>query len=434
MIFLRIATRRIAIVVLATFVATSSTAQQPEKTDKDLPATRTTFAVDFDVKIVPSEKSAEVVIRLGADAAPVEWLLLRADPMRHQGFEADGELTQSSEGWTWHPPKRGGELRFTFSIDHLRSEGSYDSRSAKRWAIFRGDDLVPQIRIRTDPIAHSKSRLRLQLPEGWSAALPYRKNRDGSYQLNDPRSRFDRPAGWFVIGELGAVRERFDNLRLTIAGPAGHGARRMDLLALLRWTMPSIRELFGKLPDRLLVVTAADPMWRGGLSGTKSIYLHADRPLIEDDSTSPMLHELVHTLMRAKAGRGGDWIVEGLAEYYSLELLRRSGTLSQKRYVDALEKLKTKAAGADKLRVKSVDSSTRARAVLVMREIDEAIRSNTENLASLDDVVQILAGADRAVVTSQFREACEQVAGESIGSIFDRVVPPLPSKTTAKAQ
>lgn len=412
--------RRAVAGLLASLLAASSTLAQPRA------AERITFDVTFDAKIIPSEKSAEVEIQLGADATPVEWLLFRADPMRHQGFQADGKLTQIGDDWEWRPPRGGGKLRFTFSIDHLRSEGSYDSRSAKRWAIFRGDDLVPQVRIRTDPIAYSESRLRLQLPEGWSAALPYAKTTNGVYRITDPRRRFDRPAGWFVLGELGAVRETFEETRLTIAGPAGHGARRMDLLALLRWTLPSMRHFFGGLPRRLLVVTASDPMWRGGLSGTNSLFVHADRPLIAEDSTSPLLHELVHTLMRARAGKGGDWIVEGLAEHYSLEALRRSETLSASRHEKALDRITRKAEDGGKLRVASVDAATRARAMLVLREIDAAIREKSEGRKSIDDAVRQVIGEDDPIVTSRFREACEEAAGGSLASIFDRVAPDEP--------
>ncbi len=390
---------------------------------------RVIFKTTFDVKIVPSEKSAEVVIRLGSDAAPVEWMLFRADPTRHQGFKADGALKQIGDDWEWRPPRGGGALRFTFSIDHRRNEGNYDSRCAKRWAIFRGDDLIPQVRIRTHPIAYSESYLRLQLPEGWSAALPYAKTANGTYRVTDPRSRFDRPAGWFVIGKLGAARETVEGARLTIAGPVGHGARRMDLLALLRWTLPSMRQLFGDLPKRLLIVTASDPMWRGGLSGTNSLFIHADRPLIQEDSTSPLLHELMHTLMRARAGSDGDWIVEGLAEHYSLEALLRSGTLSARRHEAALERIARKARGSGPLRVSSVDAATRARAVLVLREIDAEIRKMTGGERGLDDVTRLLSESDRAIVTSQFREVCEEVAGASMAAIFNRVAPPVAPKS-----
>ena len=40
----------------------------------------------------------------------------------------------------------------------------------------------------------------------------------------------------------------------------------------------------------------------------------------------PLLHEVMHAMLGIHATSGDDWIVEGLAEFYSLELLRLSGT------------------------------------------------------------------------------------------------------------
>jgi len=171
----------------------------------------------------------------------------------------------------------------------------------------------------------------MRVPEGWSVAVPYKRQPDGSYAVDHPARRFDRPTGWMAVGKLGIVRERVAGTSVAIAGPVGHGQRRLDQLALLRWTLPTLGEILQPLPDRLLVVGAGDPMWRGGLSGPRSAYLHSDRPLIAEDGTSPLLHELVHTALRTRSGPGGDALVEGLAELYSVELLARSRTVSRKR-------------------------------------------------------------------------------------------------------
>ncbi len=378
------------------------------------------FSVLYDVGLVASEKSAHVEIRLGPDSAPLEWIRFRIDPLRYRAFEADGELVEVEGGLEWRPPRGGGRLRYVFSIDHLRNDEAYDARCAKSWAIFRGEDLVPRMRIRTDPIARTESRLRLRLPEGWSAALPYRRLRNGDYAIVEPRTRFDRPTGWFAFGKLGVVREKLEGTRISIAGPAGQGIRRMDLLALLKWTLPSLSELFGGLPKRLQIVAAGDPMWRGGLSGPRSVYLHVDRPLIGEDSTSPLLHELVHALMRARAGSGGDWVVEGLAELYSIEILHRAQTLSDARYEAALDAIRERARAGGRLRVSHVDGDTRARAVVVMLEFDAAIRDASGGARSLDDVVRRLASVSGAITTERFRGVVTEVAGRDLGSIFSK--------------
>ncbi len=126
-----------------------------------------------------------------------------------------------------------------------------------------------------------------------------------------------------------------------MASPEGSGLRSNDVLAFTRWTLPSLVEVFPQFPARLLIVSGAPDMWRGGLSGAASIYLHADRPLISQNGTSSLLHEMVHVASGLHGTGGADWIVEGLAEYYSLELLRRSNTISEQRFDAALRRLRS---------------------------------------------------------------------------------------------
>jgi hypothetical protein len=382
------------------------------------------FDATFEVTLVPSEKSAHVEIQLGSGSEAVEWLRFDIDPNRYRSIEADGELGEVEGRLEWRPPAGGGSFRYIFSIDHLRDEGAYDSRCTKSWAIFRGQDLVPRVRIRTDPIARSRSNMRLILPEGWSAAVPYPRFRGGRYSLKDSRSRFDRPSGWFAFGQLGVVRESMGDTQISIAGPARQGARRMDLLALMKWTLPALADVFGELPSRLNVVVAGDPMWRGGLSGPRSVFLHSDRPLIDPDATSPILHELMHSLMHARSGEDGNWIVEGLAEFYSIALLHRTKTISDSRYESRVEQFRSRgSAPSATLKGRINGTNSRAKAVVAMIEIDEAIRSATEGANSLDEVVRILTEADEPVTTQGFRAAAEGVAGRELSAVFERVGP-----------
>ncbi|MCZ7620746.1 MAG: hypothetical protein M5U32_21410 [Myxococcota bacterium] len=269
-----------------------------------------TYDVDYEVRIVPTERSARVTIRITDPSNGLLSLRFRHDPERHVGFSGDGDVLVEDQWVAWTPPKLGGRLRYTVRIDHLRNAESYDSRSTRHWALLRGDALVPPASVRTDRMAHSVSKLRLRLPEGWSAVLPYERVADGLYAIDNPRRRFDRPVGWMLFGRLGVVRERVAGTRIAIGGPVGQGMRRKDQLALLRWTLPALREI-APLPERIAIVGAADPMWRGGLSGPNSAYLHASLPLISEDGTSPLLHEMVHVWMGARSGADGDWIVEG---------------------------------------------------------------------------------------------------------------------------
>jgi hypothetical protein len=273
--------------------------------------------------------------------------------------------------------------------------------------------------VRTIVGAESVARLRLRVPDGWSAALPYERLSDGTYAIADPRRRFDRPTGWMVAGKIGVLRERIAGSRVAVAGPVGQHLRRHDILALLRWTLPTLRHIIGELPDRILVVGAGDPMWRGGLSGPKSVFIHADRPLISTDLSSPILHELMHSVMAARAGPDGDWVVEGLAELYSLELLVRSKTVSRRRHAKAVARLQQVGRSVSRLAVEEAGGPVTARAVIALREIGEKIEAATEGASGMDDVLKRLCAERGVMTTERFRTTVEAVAGQQL-SLFAR--------------
>jgi hypothetical protein len=382
-------------------------------------------AYDFTVtaRVVPTERAAHVTLELGVGAELVDWIRFRVDPQRQILFRGDGEIESDGARVTWTPPRKGGSLRYVFRIDHLRDERRYDARCAKSWAIFRAEDLVPRARISTADGAVSKTRLRLRVPEGWGVATPYVKLRGGDYQIENPRRRFDRPLGWIITGHLGVLREDVSGVRVAIAGPRDQGVRRQDMLALLRWTMPTLREALGQAPERLLIVSAGDPMWRGGLSGPGSLYLHAQRPLIESDGTSPLLHEVMHTALRLRPGNDGDWAIEGLAEYYSLQTLVRSGTLSRERGEAAYESLAKRGREAEHLRSRTISGAGTARAVTVLRALDGRIRDTTDQTRSLDDVVRLLVREGGVVTTERVQKLAEQVSGQNLADFFKSQVP-----------
>jgi hypothetical protein len=409
----------------ATILAPAAGAQTGEvpatATEETAPAPpKVTYDVDYEVRIVPTERSARVSIRIDDPQNGLLSLRFSHDPERHLDFTGDGDVLVEERWVAWTPPKLGGRLRYTVRIDNLRNEHSYDSRSTRHWALLRGDALVPPARVRTDQMAHGISRLRLRLPEGWSAVLPYRRLADGRYEIDNPRRRFDRPVGWMLFGRLGVLRERIAGARVAIGGPVGQGMRRQDQLAMLRWALPSLREI-APLPERIAIVGAADPMWRGGLSGPNSAYLHASLPLISEDGTSPLLHEMVHVWMGARSGTDGDWAVEGLAELYALEALARSRTISKRRYERALERLERKGRGVRSVvATPHASGAVTARAVGLLRDLDEEIRAATDDAKSLDDVVREIVASPEAVSLAYFRALCEQVAGGPLADFFSR--------------
>lgn len=393
------------------------------KTDSD----QRVYDVVYEARLLPSKGLARVAIQVD-ESGLLHRLSFNFDPQRAFRFQADGEVRVDGSHLVWELPETGGRLRYSVKVDHLRESAEYDARSTPAWALFRGSDLFPPSASRTVPGASARASLRLRLPESWTAETPFVRDEDGSYRLEQEDRRLDRPAGWMVAGkDLTVRRSSIAGVRVTIAGPADQGLRSRDVMLLLRLTLPELREIAGALPERLLIVGAGDPMWRGGLSGPGSLYLHTDRPLIEQDGSSPLLHEVLHAVMHAVSGAGGDWIVEGIAEYYSLELLLRSGGVGEEGHRESLERLSRRAADVEALATPRADRDVTARAVLVLDGLDQRIREATNGEKSLDDVVRALVGRREPVTSDSFRALVRQVAGAEVADSL-----PLPPESSRR--
>jgi hypothetical protein len=417
-------TRALALAVCAALLLQTARAEELAGPPRPAPFPVRPYDLTFDARFQPSERTARVTVRIGgAEPDLVHSVVLHIEPERHRDFKGDGTVAVEGARVTWTPPKAGGALHYTFSIDHLRDVRAYDAHFAENWALFRGDDLVPPARVRTADGARAHARLRLRLPDGWKAATPFEREPDGRYRIDNPRRSFDRPTGWILLGHLGILREKIGGSRVSIAAPVGQRARRDDMLALLRWTLPALKKVLGELPPRLLVTSAGDPFWRGGLSGPGSIFVHAERPLITPDVTSPLLHELMHAALGLRSGKGGDWVVEGLAELYSLELLVRSKTISKKRYHKALDALAARGVGVAALDVDAATGATTARAAAELHALDRELRRGSDERISLDDVVRQLAAERGTVTTDRFRAIVDHVAGRSLGAFFRARIP-----------
>ena len=377
---------------------------------------RPSYRVLYTAWIKPGNPVATVRIRLASHPEWVRWMRFRVDPTRYRDFKASGRLKIEGDQVVWTPPREDAWLQYRVNLESQRDVGRYDGRVTESFALFRADDLVPPVHLDMQDGTQSRAKLKLELPEGWSAATPFPRYASGRLEIDNPLRLFDRPTGWILVGKLGVRREKIGGTQVAIAAPTGHGVRRLDMLTFFRFTLPTLQKIFPDFPERLLVVSAGDPMWRGALSGPSSLFVHADRPLISENGTSTFIHELVHVAMRARSGEGADWLVEGLAEYYSLEVLRRSGAISERRYAKAQARLAEWAKQAGPLESAHSQGAVTARAVGVMRAVDAEIRRARNNQASLDDVVRLLPrGA--AVSVAGFRAVAERVAGRPLMSL-----------------
>lgn len=298
------------------------------------------YAIDFTARLDPNSGTAAVSLHVTQDKHLLRTLKLRAPAELFADFQANGgSVERSADRVTWTIPETGGTLHYSATLNVPKGSG-FDARSTADWALLRFEDLLPPLHSRARKGSKSKFTVTLSGPPDWSFETRYGRWQGKPLRIRTTDKNLDRPTGWLLAGKLGVRREPIEGMDVTVAAPTGTRFPRIPTLAFLRWTMPDFAAVFPKLPERLLIVSGDDAMWRGALSGPESLFLHRARPLISENGTSPLLHELVHVATRMSAATGDDWIVEGLAEYYSLEILRRSDGLSQRRFDAALDDMR----------------------------------------------------------------------------------------------
>lgn len=375
-----------------------------------------TYRIDYTITLKANEPRADVSIAVGRGG------LLRAldfeiKPTRHHDLAVSaGTLTRDGNRARWVIPASGGTLTLASTIPHQRRGDGYDAIATDRFALFRGDDLVPAASARVRKGALSEAHLRFVVPANWSVETGWPRARDGSFTIDNRERGFDRPVGWMLAGDLGVRRDVIGDTRVAVAAPVGSGLRRMDVLTFMNFVWPEIERAFADTPPKILLVGAGEPMWRGGLSAPNSVFLHAERPLVSENGTSTLIHELVHVVTRIRGTDGDDWIAEGLAEFYAIELMRRAGGLGETRYRDVREWLVAFSRDVRSLKARRASSEVTARAVLLFQALDDEIERATDGAKNLDDVTRALM-KKREVSLDDLRRAADAAAGRKVRSL-----------------
>lgn len=373
------------------------------------------YQVAYSAEFRPVDGHALARIEVVQRGGRLRLLDFNAPPGRYLEFSGNGDVTRSGDRVIWKVPAEGGVLRYRTPVNNRRGD-SFDALMTADHVLMRLDDLFPPARARTLVGSASEATLLLSGPAGWSFESGYGRA-DRPRAVTNAERRFVRPVGWLVAGNLGVRRDTISDRAIVVAAPKGSGLRRLDVLAFLNWTLPELLAIAPDFPHRLLIVGGSEQMWRGALSAPNSIYLHPARPLVSENATSTLLHELVHVAMSAAPVAGDDWIAEGLAEYYSLTLLQRSGGISQRRYQTALADLRE---WSERDQGGLADPSTgadTAYAVMLFRELDLEL---TAAGRSLDTVVsQLFAGED---ISCARLEQLVSIELQGVSRVLSRVI------------
>jgi len=407
------------VAVAACGVETSESADGPVERD---------YGAHYSVRIDPLESAAEVSLEIRQPRGLLLELRFPALGDAVSNFSGDGELMINDNALRWLPPASGGKLSWRVRIAHRRGENAYDAWLGPKWGMFRAEDIIPRARTRSLKGSVSKTTLSLDLPAGWSAVTEY-SNVSNPIRIDRQDRRFDQPTGWILVGNIGVRREIIAGVRVAVAGPQGHSVRRMDMLALLNWTLPELVELIQQPLTRLTIVSAGEPMWRGGLSAPASLYIHADRPLISENATSTLMHEVFHAAVSIRAEDGADWIVEGLAEYYGLELLKRGAAISIQRHNIAITEQAEWAGDAEGLCGETSTGPTTALAVTMFHALDEEIRDKTDGAANLDNLLRQVLATREPIDTARLSEIAARLIGEPSDALHIDKLPGCPRIT-----
>ena len=372
--------------------------------------------LDYHVRLLPKNDQAEVRLTLAQGSAVRSLDFDLGDGSHYSDFKADGQWQLTSGKavrGVWRPAVDKASLTYRVNINHERKNGSFEARMTPSWALMRGDDLVPPARLDQQDGIELASHLEFELPGGWkSVETAWPRIGQNKFRIDNPSRLFDRPTGWMLAGQLGSRRTRLGETEVTVASPLGQGMRRMDVLTLLTFVWPQVQALYPRHPGKLLIVGANDPMWRGSRSAHESIYLNSRLPLVSESGSSALVRELVQLFGRINGTKRSDWINEGFAEYYAIELVRRAGGMSDERYESLHGKLVRTSQKVTTLRSDRVNPAQVARAVVLLQELDREIRLKTHNKRSLDDVLR---GAMQQgeIDTQAFVQLSESVIGGS---------------------
>ncbi|AVP97847.1 hypothetical protein C7S18_11865 [Ahniella affigens] len=375
------------------------------------------FDVQYIVEPLPASDQLRVSIALGNGHDLVKEVTLKFDAKRFSQLKANAGLSIGQGSAVWVPTGSAPSLSYLVKVTHRKDQDSYNARMTPKWALFRGDKVFPGIKARLKKGARSRATMRFKMPADWTNVdAGYLRRQDDSFLIDNPERHFDRPVGWIIAGQVGTRRDQLGLTEVSVAAPKGDPLDRMDALTFINFAWPTIESAFGKTPPKILIAGAGDPMWRGGLSASNSLFLHSERPLVSENATSTLLHELTHVVTRIRGKERSDWIAEGIAEFYSIELSYRAGGMTETRYAAVHQDLRQWGKPVTSLRGDHSTGPQTARAVQLLKAVDTEIRTRTKGKKDLDDVTRILR-AGRKVSTADFIKACETVAGGKLDAL-----------------
>lgn len=240
------------------------------------------YTLKYKLEFEPDAERAKVTLLIDKGELLRQYRFKNTE-QRYANVKGNGKVTVTNDEVIWDLPEGEAWLSFQAKVSHQKTPGKYDALMTKDWAIFRGDDLFPSGPTTEVPGAYAEATLDVVLPQGWSGVeTGWPRIKGNSFRINNPDRLFDRPVGWFIVGNLGTRRAKVGKTAIAVSAPLKSGVKRMEILTFMNFVWPEVQKAFDTKPKKLLMVAMGDPMWRGGLSASNSLFLHTDRPLVSE--------------------------------------------------------------------------------------------------------------------------------------------------------
>ncbi|MHB8584827.1 MAG: hypothetical protein ACYDDF_03185 [Thermoplasmatota archaeon] len=320
--------------------------------------------------------------------------------------------------------------------EEVGSTGQYYTYRGANWGLIKAESFsIPFSFTYTEGAEPTfDARVHFVLPTNWNATAPW--SREATPQTFDLAPGQALPRGFVAVGPFSeqVYDEGGREVRYVRLGAPGTFEARMP--NLLDLATPWQEHIYGNHPGPiLLVISAPDPMLRGGLGGYDSMYVH------ESSDLRTVAHEFTHVWQRFggldDANDSSIWIPEGLAELDGTLSLLVTGdwTLGQ---VNQFFQGDAQNASVAPFSTTSLAHSTYENAAervpyvkgaLVLEYLDEQIQSCTRGRYGLPDVLQVVnANADAGpasasiLTNEQFLATLNHVTSCNFTNLFQALV------------
>lgn len=365
---------------------------------------------------------------------------------------ASGEAANVSSVPGVDTPLRLSDGGFSFEVDSDEEAFAYDMRvtepafrpgeylayAGPDFALFKAESLQLTFRYSYyDAVPFvNETTVRFDLPAGWRSAAPWERIGADAYRLADDSVQ---PRGYVVAGRILHEESRaVGGKTLQYVRLGEPGAYEDGMWSYIEKATPYYGAVYGDgVGDRVLLVNAPDPMFRGGLGGTDSFFVH------ERVDLRTVAHEYAHVYQlfaTIETPPGSSlWLHEGDAEYHSALSLAAAGVWTPSEvdlFLDEAQRDRRDAALAaarlpDAGYGNDLERFAYRKGSVVLRALDETLRRDTDGEVGLPHVLQRLnarhapdaRSADDARVTNDdVRRAAEDVAQLDLSAFFERFV------------